>query len=170
MKYVAPGIRTGIPRVVWTWAALLFAAVPAAASPCFDLWISRGGVGQLAVGETLALRAYRPVPTCLPPPYAGKARAPHPAADMPLRWSVTPAEVATISEDGVLTAKKAGRAVVSVACRDETDPRCEMVEPGRTWIDVLETLPGGRLPRLEGKPRLDGFTLVWDEKPGVLGR
>lgn len=143
----------------------LFAVAPAEASPSFDLHVSSGGVHELAVGQTLSLRALHPPPTCLPPPYAGRTKKPAPTAQMPVIWSVEPAERATITPDGLLKALKAGQVRVTVACKDPKAASCRLTSPGTTWINLYDELPGGRLPRLDGGPAVEEFLVMWDATP-----
>jgi hypothetical protein len=148
-----------------TSLALLLGAPAATASPCFDLYVSSGGVEELAVGRTLALRALHPPPTCLPPPYTGKTKRPAPPAAMPLAWSVEPAALATITRDGVLTAVGPGQVVVRVACLDPEAPSCALTMPGTKRLNLYRELPGGRLPRLDGGPALEDLRIQWDATP-----
>jgi hypothetical protein len=159
----------GFARVVSLLAFLV--APTATASPSFSMHISTGGVTRLGVGQTLKVRAFLSTPTCLPSAYTGGPRRPVPPADMPLLWSVIPADVATITNDGLLTAVKPGAVRVRVECRDPKDPRCSLQEPTEMWewLPIVKDLPGGRLPNFEGGPDLEGFALEWD-KAGIHAR
>ncbi|HVG93507.1 MAG TPA: hypothetical protein VND21_03605 [Planctomycetota bacterium] len=146
-------------------ALTLLAARPATGTPSFDLYISTGGVRELAVGQTLALRALDPPTTCLPPPYTGTRKAPVPPAAMPIVWSVEPAGLVTISQDGLLTAVGAGAVTVTVACRNPKARECDLTSPGRTRLNIYNELPNGRLPHLAGGPAIESFHLQWDATP-----
>ena len=155
--------RRGWARLAGFLVVLL--ASPAAATPTFELGISTGGVAELAVGQTLQLRAFEPSRTCLPAPYVGGKRKPARPAAARVVWSVTPPDCATVTEEGLLTAVKESVITVHVACREPNAASCSMTDPGRTWLALLNDLPAGRLPRLDGGPAGASFLLTWDATP-----
>jgi len=146
-------VRAGVVarRLLALTALFLLAVAPVEASPSFDLYVSSGGVRELAVGESLSLRALHPPPTCLPLPYAGGTRKPAPPAEMSVTWSVEPADRASITQDGALKALKPGQVRVTVACKDPKAVNCRLTSPGTTWINLYEELPGGRRPAVQAR-------------------
>jgi hypothetical protein len=141
--------------------ALALASGAVEASPSFDLEISTGAVERLAVGETLALRVYRPLV------HRGR-KPPFQPLTVGVRWGVEAESLATISPKGVLTAKAPGTVTIEVDADAQAGESIPPGTPGRAYLEIVASLEGGRLPRIEGAT-LESFRFdTVHSPPGTL--
>lgn len=139
---------------------LLLAAGQAGSEESMDLYISTGAITHVAVGEKLELRAYMPR-------FLLDSKQSGTAVSTPLTWRVRPAGVASVSREGVLTALLPGRVTIDVEMTEVPEAQGPTALPGSRQLTILEKLPGGRLPRVDGAHRLEYFSVHWygpDEK------
>ena len=155
----ARGTRTGLAAGL---LSLLLGALPyAEGTPSFEMVVSTGGVTRLAVGETLQLRAFFPPPTCLPSA-SREPKKPLAPLTIPLTWTVAPADAARAAKDGLLTALKPAWLQIHV---ERATSKGETPNPGEGTLSIVEVLPEGRLPHLDGGVSLERFHLAWDPEP-----
>ena len=137
-------------------AFLLSAATRAESTPSFELEVSSGGITHLAVGEKLQLRVYLPQVRRDP----SQPVSPLPSA---MTWRVDPVDFASVNSEGLLTALRPGQVRVTVEAANVPKGELGPGMPGARSLTILRDLPGGRLPRLDGMPEFEEFTVAWDQ-------
>ncbi len=137
-------------------ALFLLAARQAESTPSFELEVSSGGVTHLAVGEKLQFRVY------LPEVRRDPAKPVSPLASA-MTWRVEPVDLASVNSDGLLTALRPGQVRVTVEAANVPKGDLGPGMPGVRSLTIAKELPDGRLPRLDGMPKFEGFTVAWDQ-------
>ena len=144
-------------RLCLGFLATIAAVRLAVATPTFRVQISTAGATHLAVGASVPLRAY--------PPRVYHGRRDVTPIAAPLRWTATPPDVATVSDDGRITAVRPGTVQVRVGFVHEADgARFEAAVP--VSIRVVAALEGGRLPLFDPSPvGLERLDLAFETEP-----